>query len=128
MLKREVGGFLLVGMLAAVFDFSTFNLLLAMGSSVAVSNVVALCISAVVGFFGNRQLSFRHRRKNKMLHSSLKFVLVSVATVVISQTATLFLISVMDANSVAMVNLAKVIVIGSMTVIRFALSKYFIFL
>ena len=80
--RKEVGGFLVVGVLAVVLDFAVFNALLIVGLAVWAANAVALFVSMTFAFVGNYKWTFAHREVKSLLHAYSAFAGINLMTVV----------------------------------------------
>ncbi len=79
--RKEVGGFLVVGVLAVVLDFAIFNLLLFAGLAVWAANAVALFVSMTFAFVGNYKWTFAHREIKSLAHAYSAFAGINVLAV-----------------------------------------------
>ena len=67
--RKEVGGFIVVGVLAVVIDFALFNVLMLEGWPVWAANAVALFVSMTFAFVGNYKWTFAHREIKSLWHA-----------------------------------------------------------
>ncbi len=79
--RKEVGGFLVVGILAVVLDFALFNALLLVGWPVWAANAVALFVSMTFAFVGNYKWTFAHREVKSLLHAYSAFAGINLLAV-----------------------------------------------
>lgn len=80
--RKEVGGFLVVGILAVVLDFALFNALLWAGWPVWSANAVALFVSMTFAFVGNYKWTFAHREIKSLWHAYTAFAGINLLAVV----------------------------------------------
>lgn len=80
--RKEVGGFLVVGVLAVVLDFALFNALLWLEWPVWAANAVALFVSMTFAFVGNYKWTFAHREIKSLWHAYSAFAGINLAAVV----------------------------------------------
>jgi putative flippase GtrA len=78
---KEVGGFLVVGVLAVVIDFAFFNALLSADWPVWAANAIALFISMTFAFIGNYKWTFAHREVKSLLHAYSAFAGINLLAV-----------------------------------------------
>lgn len=67
--RKEVGGFIVVGVLAVVIDFALFNVLLLVDWPVWAANAAALFFSMTFAFVGNYKWTFAHREIKSLRHA-----------------------------------------------------------
>ena len=79
--RKEVGGFLVVGVLAVVLDFALFNALIWLGWAVWAANAVALFVSMTFAFVGNYKWTFAHREIKSLWHAYSAFAGINLAAV-----------------------------------------------
>jgi putative flippase GtrA len=79
--RKEVGGFLVVGVLAVVLDFALFNALLWWQWPVWAANAVALFVSMTFAFVGNYKWTFAHREIKSLWHAYSAFAGINLAAV-----------------------------------------------
>ena len=79
--RKEVGGFLVVGVLAVIVDFGLFNGLLLVGWPVWDTNAVALFLSMTFAFVGNYKWTFAHREIKSLLHAYSAFAGINLLAV-----------------------------------------------
>ncbi len=79
--RKEVGGFLVVGVLAVVLDFALFNALLIAGVAVWAANAVALFASMSFAFIGNYKWTFAHRQVKSLIHAYSAFAGINLLAV-----------------------------------------------
>lgn len=80
--RKEIAGFLAVGILAVVIDFALFNVLLAVGWPVWAANAVALIVSMTFAFVGNYKWTFAHREIRSLWHAYGTFAGINLTAVV----------------------------------------------
>lgn len=79
--RKEVGGFLVVGILAVVLDFALFNALIWIDWAVWAANAVALFVSMTFAFVGNYKWTFAHREIKSLWHAYTAFAGINLAAV-----------------------------------------------
>jgi putative flippase GtrA len=79
--RREVGGFIVVGILAVILDFGVFNALLLLDFAVWAANAIALLLSMTFAFVGNYRWTFAHRQVKSLLHAYTAFASINVLAV-----------------------------------------------
>lgn len=79
--RKEVGGFLVVGILAVILDFALFNALLLVDWPVWAANAVALLVSMTFAFVGNYKWTFAHREIKSLLHAYSAFAGINLLAV-----------------------------------------------
>lgn len=79
--RQEVGGFIVVGVLAVVIDFALFNVLMLAGWPVWAANAVALFVSMTFAFVGNYKWTFAHREVKSLGHAYSAFAGINLAAV-----------------------------------------------
>jgi putative flippase GtrA len=80
--RKEVGGFVVVGVLAVIIDFALFNVLLVAGWPVWAANAVALFLSMTFAFVGNYKWTFAHREIRSLWHAYGAFAGINLLAVV----------------------------------------------
>ncbi len=124
--RKEVGGFLVVGILAVVIDFALFNALLWIGWPVWAANAVALFVSMTFAFVGNYKWTFAHREIKSLVHAYSAFAGINLLAVV-------FIEAVVVAAEVAWqphalwLNIIKAVATAIATVGRFFAYKKWVF-
>ncbi len=124
--RKEVGGFLVVGVLAVVIDFALFNGLLLMGWKVWSANAVALFVSMTFAFVGNYKWTFAHREVKSLLHAYLAFAGINLAAVVFIELAVVAA-EVLAAPGALWLNVVKAVATAIATVARFFAYKKWVF-
>lgn len=124
--RKEVGGFLVVGVLAVVIDFALFNGLLLMGWKVWSANAVALFVSMTFAFVGNYKWTFAHREVKSLLHAYLAFAGINLAAVVFIELAVVAA-EVLAAPGALWLNVVKALATAIATVARFFAYKKWVF-
>ena len=124
--RKEVGGFLVVGILAVVIDFALFNALLWIDWPVWAANAVALFVSMTFAFVGNYKWTFAHREIKSLVHAYSAFAGINLLAVV-------FIEAVVVAAEVAWqphalwLNIIKAVATAIATVGRFFAYKKWVF-
>ena len=127
MLKREVSGFLMVGLIGAVVDFGLFNVLLGYGLEPISASVFSVTAAGILVFFGNLLLSFRHVEVSSKRSAAAKFFLLALLTVIANNLLVSAAITQIGNPSVLQVNLIKAFVILSLMALRFLVMKFVVY-
>jgi putative flippase GtrA len=125
-LRREVGPFVAVGILAVAVDFALFNGLLWLGWAVWASNGVALLVSMTVAFVGNYKWTFAHREIKSLWHAYGTFTAINIAAVVFIEFAVVAAEIVWQPGGF-LLNLVKAVATGLATIGRFFAYKRWVF-
>lgn len=123
---KEVGGFLVVGILAVILDFALFNGLMAVGWAVWAANAVALFVSMTFAFAGNYKWTFAHREIRSLWHAYGAFAGINLVTVVFIE-AVVVLVEVMWQPDTLWLNIVKAVATAIATVVRFFAYKKWVF-
>lgn len=127
MLKREVTGFLIVGLCGAGIDFGVFNFLASNEFDPILASLISVSLAGVVVYFGNLYISFRHVHVTSMKKAAAKFLFLALATITVSNLlVTLGLTLVIDATTFQ-VNLLKATVVLALMSARFLAMKFFVY-
>ncbi|MCI2238333.1 GtrA family protein [Paenibacillus sp. TRM 82003] len=135
-LAREAAKFGVVGAVAFVTDFGVFNLLSFAGpGGVGVlhhkpltANGIAIAVSVVVAWIGNRYWTFRHRRRASAPRELLMFALMNGAGLLISAACLGFTYYVLGLRGPVASNIsAKVVGVGLGTLFRWWAYRRFVF-
>ena len=124
--RKEVGGFLVVGVAAVVLDFALFNGLLWLGWPVWASNAVALFLSMTFAFLGNYKWTFAHREVKSLAHAYGAFAGINLVAVVFIE-AVVVLVEAVWAPGALWLNIAKAAATAIATVARFFAHKKWVF-
>ncbi len=124
--RKEVGGFLVVGILAVVIDFALFNGLLWLGWDVWSSNAVALFVSMTFAFVGNYKWTFAHRAVKSLWHAYLAFAGINLAAVAFIE-AVVVAAELLWQPGPLWLNIVKAIATAIATVVRFFAYKKWVF-
>lgn len=124
--RKEVGGFIVVGVLAVIVDFGLFNGLLWVGWSVWAANAVALLVSMTFAFVGNYKWSFAHRQIKSLLHAYSAFAGINLAAVVFIE-AVVVGAEILSQPDALWLNVLKAAATGLATVARFFAYKRWVF-
>lgn len=124
--RKEVGGFLVIGVLAVIIDFALFNGLMWLGWKVWSANAVALFISMTFAFVGNYKWTFAHREVKSLLHAYAAFAGINLAAVVFIELAVVAA-EVLAAPGALWLNIVKAVATGVATVARFFAYKKWVF-
>jgi putative flippase GtrA len=122
----EVGGFLVVGVLAVILDFALFNGLMAIGWAVWAANAVALFVSMTFAFAGNYKWTFAHREIKSLWHAYGAFAGINLVTVVFIEAAVV-LAEVLWQPDALWLNIVKAVATAVATVARFFAYKKWVF-
>ncbi|MEI2784835.1 MAG: GtrA family protein [Candidatus Nanopelagicales bacterium] len=124
--RKEVGGFLVVGVPAVVLDFALFNGLMFAGWKVWSANAVALFASMTFAFVGNYKWTFAHREIKSLLHAYLTFSGINLVTVIFIEVAVVAA-EVWGAPGALWLNIVKAVATAIATVLRFFAYKKWVF-
>jgi putative flippase GtrA len=124
--RKEVGGFLIVGVLAVVIDFALFNGLLVLGWKVWSANAVALFVSMTFAFVGNYKWTFAHREIKSLMHAYLAFAGINLVAVLFIELAVVAA-EVWWSPGALWLNVVKAIATAIATVLRFFAYKKWVF-
>lgn len=125
--KRELVGFVSVGLAGAAIDFGFFNCLLAISWEPIEASTVSVTIAGIVVFFGNLFISFKHVQVSSKFAAALKFFILAVITILANNLLVNFLLSSSGASSACEMNLIKASVVVSLAAIRFFAMKYVVY-
>jgi putative flippase GtrA len=127
-LPKEVFGFLFVGSISFVIDFSVFNLLVLWGTLPATANLIAICCASVYGFIGNSLYSFKHRfNLGSRALITLKYFLFALLSVVVSAALTTLVLAALSNQGLIEQNLGRTAVILSLVLVRFLGLKFVVY-
>ena len=135
-LAREAAKFGVVGAVAFVTDFGVFNLLSFAGPGgegvlhhkPLTANGIAIVVSVVVAWLGNRYWTFRHRRRASAPRELLMFALMNGAGLLISAACLAFTYYVLGLRGPVASNVsAKVVGVGLGTLFRWWAYRRFVF-
>ncbi len=124
--RKEVGGFLVVGILAVILDFGLFNALLFVGWPVWAANAVALFLSMTFAFVGNYKWTFAHREIKSLFHAYSAFAGINLLAVVFIETVVVAADVVWEPNALWL-NVIKAVATGIATIARFFAYKKWVF-
>lgn len=124
--RKEVGGFLVVGILAVIIDFALFNGLLWLGWAVWTSNAVALFVSMTFAFVGNYKWTFAHREIKSLWHAYSAFAGINAAAVVFIEVVVV-LSEVVWSPTTLWLNVIKAAATAVATLVRFFAYKRWVF-
>ncbi len=124
--RKEVGGFLVVGVLAVIIDFALFNGLLWAGWKVWAANAVALFVSMTFAFIGNYKWTFAHREVKSLWHAYAAFAGINLAAVAFIEVVVVT-VEVLWAAGALGRNFAKAVAAAVATVVRFFAYKKWVF-
>lgn len=124
--RKEVGGFLAVGVAAVVLDFALFNGLMWLGWKVWAANAVALFLSMTFAFLGNYKWTFAHREIKSLVHAYSAFAGINLVAVVFIE-AVVVLVEAVWSPGALWLNIAKAVATAIATVARFFAYKKWVF-
>jgi putative flippase GtrA len=127
-LVRELGAFGVVGAACFVLDLAVFHLLYAhFGTGALTAKLVAGLVSTTLAFLGHRFWSFARRARTGLQREYLRFLLVNVATLLLSLTIVGIVRYPLAQESPLVLQLANVGAIATGTVIRWLVYRHWIF-
>lgn len=124
--RKEVGGFIVVGVLAVIIDFALFNALLWLSLPVWAANAIALVASMTFAFVGNYRWTFAHRQIRSLVHAYSTFAGINLVAVVFIELAVVAAELGWDPSTVWL-NVVKAVATAVATVARFAAYKKWVF-
>ena len=124
--RKEVGGFLVVGLLAVALDFGLFNALLWLGWDVWAANAVALILSMTFAFAGNYRWTFAHRQTKSLWHAYTAFAGINALAVVFIEAVVVGAEALSQPNPLWL-NIIKATATAIATVGRFFAYKKWVF-
>lgn len=124
--RKEVGGFLIVGILAVVLDFALFNGLMLAGWPVWAANALALFLSMTFAFVGNYKWTFAHREIKSLVHAYSAFAGINLVAVIFIE-AVVVLAEVLWEPGALWLNVFKAVATAIATVARFFAYKKWVF-
>lgn len=124
--RQEIGGFLVVGVLAVALDFAIFNGLLWAGWAVWAANAVALFLSMTFAFVGNYKWTFAHREIKSLLHAYSAFAGINLAAVLFIEVVVVGSEVLWQPNAL-LLNLIKAIATAIATIGRFFAYRKWVF-
>ncbi|MCU0279931.1 MAG: GtrA family protein [Candidatus Nanopelagicales bacterium] len=124
--RKEVGGFLVVGILAVILDFALFNALLLVDWPVWAANAVALFVSMTFAFVGNYKWTFAHRQIKSLVHAYSAFAGINLLAVAFIE-AVVVAVEVAWEPSTLWLNVVKAAATAIATVGRFFAYKKWVF-
>lgn len=124
--RKELGGFLAVGVLAVLLDFALFNGLLLAGWAVWAANAVALFLSMTFAFVGNYKWTFAHRQIKSLAHAYSAFAGINLLAVVFIE-AVVVATEVLWVPGALWLNIVKAVATAIATVGRFFAYKKWVF-
>jgi putative flippase GtrA len=124
--RKEVGGFLVVGILAVILDFALFNALLLVAWPVWAANAVALFVSMTFAFVGNYKWTFAHRQIKSLVHAYSAFAGINLLAVAFIE-AVVVAVEVAWEPSTLWLNVVKAAATAIATVGRFFAYKKWVF-
>ncbi len=124
--RKEVGGFLVVGILAVLLDFALFNALLLINWPVWAANAVALFVSMTFAFVGNYKWTFAHRQIKSLAHAYSAFAGINLLAVAFIE-AVVVAVEVAWEPSTLWLNVVKAAATAIATIGRFFAYKKWVF-
>lgn len=113
--------FAAVGLAATIIDFGTLALLESR-LSLAIADLIALLLAAIVSYLLNRRLTFRGRPRARWVRNPGTFALVAVTAGVVD----LVLLMLLDAAGLELL-VAKVLAIGAAAIVRWSAYRWVLF-
>ncbi len=127
-MRRELAGFAVAGLAALTVDLASFNSLVGFGFGPSLANVVSSFLGLVLNFLINYMTFVRLDRSSKVLRlSSLKFSLITGASFLYLLLGFELFLGFYDGSSPMDLTLARIVLIGSGTVVRFFLFRHWVF-
>ena len=125
---RELFGFGVAGGVALVVDLMVFNLLIFFAVNASLANVSAALAALVVNFFINhRAFMPRRLRSANLTMKSVKFGILALASFLFLLVGFEVVLWVMPDQSAVFYSVTRILLIGSGTLIRFFVLKYWVF-
>lgn len=124
--RKEVGGFLVVGVLAVVLDFALFNALIWIDWPVWAANAVALFVSMTFAFVGNYKWTFAHREIKSLWHAYGAFAGINLAAVAFIEVVVVGAEMLWEPNALWL-NIVKAVATAIATIGRFFAYKRWVF-
>lgn len=124
--RKEVGGFIVVGVLAVLIDFGLFNGLLLLDWPVWAANAVALFTSMTFAFVGNYKWTFAHREVKSLWHAYSAFAGINLAAVIFIEVVVVTFEYVQEPSALWL-NVVKAVATAIATVGRFFAYKKWVF-
>lgn len=124
--RKEVAGFLVVGILAVVLDFALFNVLILLDWPVWAANAVALFVSMTFAFVGNYKWTFAHREIRSLWHAYSAFAGINLVAVAFIEIAVVGA-EVLWQPDALLLNVVKAVATAIATVARFFAYKRWVF-
>lgn len=114
--------FLGVGLLATILELASFHLLyVILGRGAVVAHILSYGVGLAASFFFNKRAVFRSN--NPMRSEVMKYVVLAGINLVIGSIMIMVLVGPLRQNA----DLAKIIVIGIVSVWNFVIFKYVVF-
>ncbi len=124
--RKEVGGFLVVGILAVLLDFALFNALLLVEWPVWSANAVALFVSMTFAFVGNYKWTFAHRQIKSLVHAYSAFAGINLLAVAFIEAVVVAVEVAWEPNTLWL-NVVKAAATAIATIGRFFAYKKWVF-
>jgi putative flippase GtrA len=127
-LVKELSAFGVVGGVCFVLDLTLFQVLYAeVGVGAVTSKLIAAVVSTTAAFLGHRFWSFSHRSHTRLHRDYARFVLVNVATLLLSLAVVAVVRYPLGQESALVLQAANVASIALGTVVRFVAYRAWVF-
>ncbi len=124
--KRQFIKFALVGAATTGLDFVLFNSLAHLGLDLQLANLISVSASVLLGFIANLVFTFADRTPRWQV-ALVRFMALNLATAVFHLGAAHVALSVAGTDSLLEANGIKLAVVVALLLIRFWISRTFIF-
>lgn len=123
--RRELLGFIAVGVIGLTVDVGTFNLAVLSGVDPVAASLMGFVLGVIVSFVGNKILTFRHRPVGHMGHAWITFIVINAVAVGLIQLA----VRAGDSAglTLAQLNVVRILAIGLATIGRFFAYRRWVF-
>lgn len=126
-LYRELAAFGLVGAVCLAADVGLFNALaFGVGLTPVVAKLIGLVITGLMAFFGHRHITFRDRHGGGYGREVSRFLVATVATVVLSLVPLYVARHLLGITSVVGLNVANLVGIALGTIARYLAYRYMV--
>ena len=127
-LPREVFGFLLVGSIGFIIDFTLFNASVLSGIDPWTANLIAISCAALFGFIGNSFYSFRHRfDPGSRYRATFRYLVFTILSLLASAALTSIALAALSDYGLIEQNLGRIAVIVSLVAARFLGLKFLVY-
>ena len=125
MMKREIGLFVINGLVSVVIAYCAYLALADYGMQLYLANGIAYVAGMAYGFFANKSLTFRDKEKIS-LSKVVSYCLLYAATLLINIATNILMLDVLKDFSIR-IQLAFFVAISLSTVLNFLGLKYLVF-